>query len=75
MPELPEVEVVKRSLKKNILNLTIKKVIVNEKKLRYVVKKNEFFKTYSKKIISVKRVSKYVLLNLEKTELTSLVLS
>ena len=66
MPELPEVEVVKRSLKKNILNLTIKKVIVNEKKLRYVVKKNEFFKTYSKKIISVKRVSKYVLLNLEK---------
>ena len=46
MPELPEVEVVKRSLKKNILNLTIKKVIINEKKLRYIVKEKEFYKTY-----------------------------
>ena len=33
MPELPEVEVVKRSLEKNILNLTIKKVIINEIKI------------------------------------------
>ncbi len=66
MPELPEVEVVKRSLEKNILNLTIKKVIINEKKLRYIVKEKEFYKTYSKKITSVKRVSKYILLNLEK---------
>ena len=29
MPELPEVEVVKRSLQRNILNLIIKKVKIN----------------------------------------------
>ena len=29
MPELPEVEVVKKSLKKKIVNLLIKKVIIN----------------------------------------------
>ena len=41
MPELPEVEVVKKSLKENILNLTLKKVKINSIKLRYKVPKKK----------------------------------
>ena len=41
MPELPEVEVVKRSLKNLITNLVIKDVEINEPNLRYKVKKQE----------------------------------
>ena len=40
MPELPEVEVVKKSLEKSIKNLIIKKIQINTKKLRYFVDKN-----------------------------------
>ena len=39
MPELPEVEVVKRSLERNIINLIIKKVKINDGNLRYKVDK------------------------------------
>ena len=42
MPELPEVEVVKRSLKSSIRHLTIKKVTINTNKLRYLIKKKKF---------------------------------
>ena len=44
MPELPEVEVVKRSLEKNIINLIIKKVIINTNKLRYKIEKKKINK-------------------------------
>ena len=37
MPELPEVEVVKRSLERKILNLIIKRVKIKDGKLRYKV--------------------------------------
>ena len=39
MPELPEVEVVKRSLERNIYNLIIKNVKINDTNLRYKVDK------------------------------------
>ena len=39
MPELPEVEVVKRSLDKKILNLKVKRVRINDFNLRYTVDK------------------------------------
>ena len=42
MPELPEVEVVKKSLTNNIKDLIIKKVTINNNKLRYLIKQNEF---------------------------------
>ena len=42
MPELPEVEVVKKSLEKSIINLTIKSVKINDLNLRYKVKKHDF---------------------------------
>tara|TARA_B100000780_G_scaffold254806_1_gene203140 strand:+ start:284 stop:1150 length:867 start_codon:yes stop_codon:yes gene_type:complete len=62
MPELPEVEVVKRSLKNNIVNLTIKKVSILTNKLRYTIDEKKLNKTINKKIISVKRRSKYLLI-------------
>ena len=40
MPELPEVEVVKRSLESKILNSIIKKVQINDHKLRYKVERD-----------------------------------
>jgi formamidopyrimidine-DNA glycosylase len=66
MPELPEVEVVKKSLKKKIVNLLIKKVIINTNKLRYPITKKQFSKIVNKKILSIKRRSKYLIINLEK---------
>ena len=41
MPELPEVEVVKRSLKSNIQSLFIESIRVKDGKLRYQVNKNK----------------------------------
>ena len=42
MPELPEVEVVKRSLVRKIQNLVIKNVKINDGNLRYKVNKKKF---------------------------------
>ncbi len=39
MPELPEVEVVKRSLQSFIKGLKIKKITILNRKLRYRIKK------------------------------------
>ena len=61
MPELPEVEVVKRSLKSLISNIPIKEIKINEKKLRYEVKKQEINQIIGLKIIKIKRRSKYLL--------------
>ena len=55
MPELPEVEVVKKSLERKLKNLTIKKVFINNNKLRYKIDKKELSKIEGLKIISVKR--------------------
>ena len=64
MPELPEVEVVKKSLKNKLKNLTIKRVFINNNKLRYKIDNKQFYKIKGHKIISVKRRSKYLLINL-----------
>ena len=61
MPELPEVEVVKRSLENVIINLSIKAVEIKEVNLRYKVKKREINKIIGLKILSIKRRSKYLL--------------
>ena len=53
MPELPEVEVVKRSLERNILNLIIKNVKINDANLRYKVDKIELSKLIGKKITKI----------------------
>ena len=42
MPELPEVEVVKKSLENKLKNLTIKRVYITNNKLRYKIDNKEF---------------------------------
>ena len=66
MPELPEVEVDKKSLENKLKNLTIKRVLINNNKLRYKINDRQFYKIKGHKIISVKRRSKYLLINLNK---------
>jgi formamidopyrimidine-DNA glycosylase len=63
MPELPEVEVVKKSLKKEVSNLTVKKVSINNKNLRYKIKESDLNNLRNKKILSITRRSKYLLLH------------
>ena len=67
MPELPEVEVVKRSLESRLKNLTIKSVFINNNKLRYKIDNKEFSKIKNLKIISIKRRAKYLLVNLDQS--------
>ena len=66
MPELPEVEVVKRSLATKLKNLIIKRVFINNNKLRYRINNKKLYKIKNLKIISVTRRSKYLLINLNK---------
>ena len=61
MPELPEVEVVKRSLTNKIKNLIIKTVKINDDRLRYRINKNEIKKIIGLKIKKIERRSKFLL--------------
>ena len=65
MPELPEVEVVKKSLQKYILNLTIENIEIRNKSLRYIINYKMFKKMVKSKISSINRRSKYLLINLD----------
>ena len=55
MPELPEVEVVKRSIEKIILNLTIKNIIIYNKNLRYKIEAKKLKNLINTKGLLVKR--------------------
>ena len=61
MPELPEVEVVKRSLEKKILNLMVKRVRINDFNLRYKVDKYRIALLKGKKIKKIERRSKFLI--------------
>ena len=61
MPELPEVEVVKRSLVNKAQNLIVKSVNINDGRLRYKIEKKEAKKIIGLKIEKIKRRSKYLL--------------
>tara|TARA_Y100001935_G_C17198016_1_gene453568 strand:- start:107 stop:976 length:870 start_codon:yes stop_codon:yes gene_type:complete len=67
MPELPEVEVVKRSLDRNILNLIIKKVKIYDGNLRYKVNEIELSRLKGKKITKIARRSKFLIFEIGKT--------
>ena len=62
MPELPEVEIVRQSLNKKINNKKVKKVIVRNRNLRFKIPSNFVTFLKDKKIINVKRYSKYLIL-------------
>ena len=68
MPELPEVEIVRRSLDKKIRQKKVKKVIIRNKNLRIKLP-NNFKKFLENKIIDkVSRFSKYLIINLPNNE-------
>ena len=66
MPELPEVEVVKRTLERKVLNLIIKKVKINDGNLRYRVNKSDFLKLSGKRIKKIERKSKFLIFKIGK---------
>jgi len=61
MPELPEVEVVRQSLDKNIKQKKVKKVIIRNRNLRFKIPLNFADYLKNKKIIKVDRFSKYLI--------------
>ena len=64
MPELPEVEVVRQSLSKKIIQKKVKKVIVRNRNLRFKIPLSFASFLKGQKIVNVKRFSKYIILYL-----------
>ena len=65
MPELPEVEIVKRSLKNKVNYKQIKKIIISNRNLRFKIQKNFENILKGRSIIDVSRFSKYIILTLD----------
>ena len=65
MPELPEVEIVKRSLKNKVNYKKIKKIIINNRNLRFKIKKNFEKILLGRSIINISRFSKNIILTLD----------
>jgi formamidopyrimidine-DNA glycosylase len=66
MPELPEVEIVKRSLNNKLKYKKIKKVIINNRNLRFRIEKKFENFLEGKSITDISRISKYIILTLDK---------
>ena len=67
MPELPEVEIVRRSLEKKVKDKVIQKVLVKNRNLRFKIHAKFKRHLYKKKIKKVNRFSKYLILIFEDT--------
>ena len=65
MPELPEVEIVKRSLKNKVNYKKIKKIIITNRNLRFKVQKNFEKLLEGRKITNVSRFSKYIIISFD----------
>ena len=65
MPELPEVEIVRQSLLKNIKGKKINKVLVRNRNLRFKLETSFEKKLKNKFISNIKRFSKYLIIVLE----------
>ena len=68
MPELPEVEIVKRSLKNKVNHKKIKKIIITNRNLRFKIEKNFENLLEGRSITSVSRFSKYIILSLDNNQ-------
>jgi formamidopyrimidine-DNA glycosylase len=66
MPELPEVEIVKRSLFKMINKASIIEIKVKNKNLRYKIPKNFIIDLVGQKILRITRRSKYLIFYFQK---------
>ena len=69
MPELPEVETVRRGIEPQVVGRTIEVVHVHDRRLRWPVPLNFASKLRGQKIHSVTRRAKYLLLNLDRDRL------
>ena len=69
MPELPEVETVRRGLESTLVGATVTGVSVRERRLRWPISDDFESQVVNRKILSIERRSKYLLFRLE--ELTS----
>ena len=65
MPELPEVEIVKRSLKNTVKYKKIKKIIVKNRNLRFKIQRDFEKLLEGRSISNVSRFSKYVIIILD----------
>ena len=65
MPELPEVEIIKQSLKKSVQFKKIINVIINNRNLRFKINKNLKNNLINKRITDITRKSKYLIINFE----------
>ena len=65
MPELPEVEIVKRSLKNKVNYKKIKKIIIKNRNLRFKVPDNFENILKGRLITNILRFSKYIILSLD----------
>jgi len=75
MPELPEVEIVRQSLNRQVKNQKILNIQVNNRKLRLKVPKN-FEKIFKNTVIeNIQRKSKYLILVFDNHLSNALVLS
>ena len=66
MPELPEIEIVRRSLLKLINKAKIIDIKINNKNLRYKISKALFNSLLNKEIIKISRKSKYLIFHFKK---------
>ncbi len=66
MPELPEVETVRRSLYKSLLNKTVQRVIIRQSRLRWPVPENLSTILFHLTIIDIQRRGKYLLFHTTK---------
>ena len=69
MPELPEVEVVRRSLNKYITGLKIDKICILDRNLRFKIPKNFKKIAEGEKIISIIRRGKYLIIKLQNNKI------
>ena len=65
MPELPEVEIVRQSLSKNIKGKKINKVLVRNRNLRFKIKPDFENKLKNQLILNIERFSKYIIIMLQ----------
>ena len=65
MPELPEVEIVRQSLLKNIKGKKINKVLIRNRNLRFKLETSFENRLKNKFISNIKRFSKYLVIELE----------
>ena len=65
MPELPEVETSRRGIEPHIVNQTISKIIVRERKLRWPIPDNIHSLSHNQSVEAVLRRGKYLILQLQ----------